>query len=113
LIFDEHLTSPGRLMIIACLVSTGTRTFTELKQGTGLTDGNLHVQTRKLAAEGYIEILKVARGSRSLTQFRVTELGLESLKLHVRKLQDILNAESRTIRPRPSPSREDDSQVWS
>jgi DNA-binding PadR family transcriptional regulator len=113
LVLDEHLTSPGRLSIIACLVSAGTRTFTELKQGTGLTDGNLYVQTRKLAAAGYIEILKVARGARSLTQFRITELGLESLKLHVQKLQEVLSAESRTIRPRPTPSREDDSQVWS
>jgi DNA-binding MarR family transcriptional regulator len=113
LTFDEHLTSPGRLSIIACLVSGGARTFTELKQMTGLADGNLHVQTHKLAAVGYIEILKVPRGARSLTHFRITELGLESLKLHVRKLQEILNAESRVVRPRPTASRDDDSQVWS
>lgn len=111
--FDEHMTSPARLAIVACLVPGQALTFTELKQKAGLTDGNLHVQSRKLAAAGYIEIVKVARGTRSLTRFRITELGLESLKLHVRKLQAALATETTAIRPRPSTSREDDSQVWS
>ena len=111
--FDGHMTSPARLTIIACLVPGEILTFTELKQRTGLTDGNLHVQSRKLAAAGYIEIIKVARGARSLTRFRIAELGLESLKLHVRKLQATLVTEATAIRPRPRPSREDDSQVWS
>ncbi len=111
--FDEHMTSPARLSIIACLVPGEILTFTELKQRTGLTDGNLHVQSGKLAAAGYVEITKVARGARSLTRFRITERGLESLKLHVQKLQAALVPGSRAIRPRQSPSREDDSQVWS
>jgi len=107
------MTSPARLSIIACLVPGKVLTFTELKQRTGLTDGNLHVQSGKLAAAGYIEIIKVVRGARSLTGFCITALGLESLKLHVQKLQATLATESRAIRPRPSSSGEDDSQVWS
>lgn len=111
--FDEHLTSPARLTIIAGLTPGKPLTFMELRAVTGLADGNLHVQTRKLAKAGYIEIVKSMRGKRSLTRFRLTELGLESLKLHIRKLQAIVATESGEIRPQPGSTRQDDSQVWS
>jgi DNA-binding MarR family transcriptional regulator len=110
--FDENLASPARLMIIAALVPGRPLTFTELKAVSGLADGNLHVQTRKLEAVGYVEISKSARGRRTLTRFRMTELGVESLKLHVRKLQSILATESGEIRIRTASSRGDDSEVW-
>jgi DNA-binding MarR family transcriptional regulator len=111
--FDEQLSSPARLAIIACLVPGGQLTFSELKETSGLADGNLHVQARKLATAGYIEIIKGRRGGRSVTRFRITELGLESLRLHVRKLNSILATETGAIRPRVAAGRDDDSQVWS
>lgn len=110
--FDEHLTSPARLSIIACLVPGEPLTFMELKKRTGLADGNLHVQTRKLESANYLQIRQTRRGNRPLTRFRITELGLESLRLHIRKLQSILATESGDIRPRPGSTRVDDSQVW-
>jgi DNA-binding MarR family transcriptional regulator len=111
--FDEHITSPARLTIIATLVSGEARSFTDLKRVTGLADGNLHVQSRRLATAGYIEIIKGLRGRRSWTRFRITEHGLAALKLYVRKLETILSTEHGSIRPaRPSP-RPDESQVWS
>ncbi len=113
--FDELLISSARLSIIAALVPGDVLSFTKLKNATGLADGNMHVQTRKLAAGNYIEILKRTKGRRSVTCFRITELGLESLKLHVRKLQKILATEAGTIRPTPASEDEDkdESQVWS
>ena len=112
-VFDEHLTSPARLTIVACLVPGEALTFTELKRRTGLADGNLHVQTNKLACAGYIEISKRVRGMRSITRFRITELGLESLRFHTRKLQSILAGEAGQIVPRSRSARDDASQVWS
>jgi DNA-binding MarR family transcriptional regulator len=111
--FDEHLTSPARLSIIASLAPGKPLSFMELRAATGLADGNLHVQTGKLAEAGYIERSKSMRGRRSVTRFRLTELGLESLKLHIRKLQAIVATESGEIRPQPGSTRRDDSQVWS
>ncbi len=111
--FDTHLTSPARLAIIASLVSGEPRSFTELKEETGLADGNLHVQTRKLEEVGYIESNKGRRGGRSYTRFRITEEGLANLKLHIRKLQSILGRESGVIGPRLEQPRGDASQVWS
>ena len=86
--FDEHLTSTARLSIISALISGESLSFMELKRETGLADGNLHVQTRKLAEAGYLEIRKVSRGRRSATSFRVSELGVAALKHYVRGLRE-------------------------
>jgi len=112
--FDENLLSPGRLAIIACLVPGAPLSFTELRKASGLADGNLHVQCRKLEETGYIEVSRGHRGRRPLTKFRITEKGLAALKLHVRKLEGIVATESGTIAPNPRPrGRRDESQVWS
>ena len=111
--FDEILSSAARLAIVAALIRGEAVSFTELKQRTGLADGNLHVQTRKLSDASYLEILKGSRGGRSWTRFRITEQGVSALKLHVRKLQNILDQEGGGIRPLTGPKPSDDSQVWS
>ncbi len=115
--FDEMISAPCRLGILATLVPGVPVSFTEMKHATSLSDGNLHVQTRKLAGVGYIEISKGMKGRRSVTRFRITELGRERLRLYVRKLQKILDAEMlSTKRPAPHPDRRaartDDSAVW-
>lgn len=110
--FDELLTSSSRLSIVAALFSGKTLSFTKLKQISGLADGNLHVQTRKLADAGYVEIIKKKKGRRSVTEFRISELGIESLKLHVRKLQRIVATETGQIGPTPASEKRDESQVW-
>jgi len=110
--FDEMISAPCRLGILATLVPGAPVSFTEMKAATSLSDGNLHVQTRKLADVGYINIRKVKKGRRSVTEFRITDLGLERLRLHVMKLQAVLDAE--TGATRSSRARQtDDSVVWS
>jgi DNA-binding MarR family transcriptional regulator len=111
--FDEHLTSPARLTILAILVPGEAVSFTELKRASGLADGNLHVQTRKLHDSGYLEISRRPQGKRTVTRFRITEEGLAALKLHVRKLEAILATESGRIGPLKGPRPRDASQVWS
>jgi len=111
--FDELLCSSARLSILSALIAGEAHPFTDLKQWTELADGNLHVQTRKLAEAGYLEILKTRRAGRSLTLFRITERGVTALKLHVRKLESILDREEGEIRPRKAGGKPDDSQVWS
>ncbi len=115
--FDEMISAPCRLGILATLVPGVPVSFTEMKHATSLSDGNLHVQTRKLANVGYIEFYKTKKGRRTVTNFSITELGRERLRLHVVKLQRILDAEtSSTKRPAQSPDRRaaqpDDSAVW-
>ena len=110
--FDEMISAPCRLGILATLVPGEPVSFTEMKAATSLSDGNLHVQTRKLADVGYIGINKVKRGRRSVTEFRITDLGLERLRLYVMKLQKVLEAEAGAARPAERAGRADDSAVW-
>ncbi len=107
------ISAPCRLGILATLVPGEPVSFTEMKAATSLSDGNLHVQTRKLAGVGYIDISKVKRGRRSVTEFQITRLGLERLRLHVMKLQKVLDAETGVKRSTDRPRRPDDSAVWS
>ena len=110
--FDEMISAPCRLGILATLVPGAPVSFTEMKHATSLSDGNLHVQTRKLADVGYIQIRKVMKGRRSVTEFRMTKLGLERLRLYVMKLQEVLDAETgATAATRPA-RQADDSAVW-
>ena len=110
--FDEMISAPCRLGILATLVPGEPVSFTEMKAATSLSDGNLHVQTRKLAGAGYIEINKEMKGKRSVTRFRITELGLERLRLYVMKLQKVLDAEAGASRPAQGARQRDDSAVW-
>ena len=110
--FDPMISAPCRLGILATLVPGLPVTFTQMKDATSLSDGNLHVQTRKLADVGYISIGKRSKGRRTVTEFRITDLGRERLRLHVMKLQDILEAEAGGGEPEVPARRADDSAVW-
>ena len=110
--FDEMISAPCRLGILATLVPGRPVTFMEMKAATSLSDGNLHVQTRKLSEVGYINISKTAKGRRTVTEFRMTDLGRERLRLHVMKLQQILDGESGADLTAPTARRSDDSAVW-
>ncbi len=106
------ISAPCRLGILASLIPGLPVTFMEMKEATSLSDGNLHVQTRKLQEAGYIDINKSTKGRRTVTEFRITDLGRERLRLHVMKLQQILDAGTSPQRPESSSSRADDSAVW-
>ena len=109
---DEMISAPCRLGILATLIPGKPVTFMEMKAATSLSDGNLHVQTRKLSDAGYININKTTKGRRTVTEFRITDLGRERLRLHVMKLQQILDADAGTEAPAQGARRTDDSAVW-
>jgi DNA-binding PadR family transcriptional regulator len=106
------ISAPCRLGILATLVPGLPVTFMEMKAATSLSDGNLHVQTRKLSDVGYIDINKTAKGRRTVTEFRLTDLGREQLRLHVMKLQEILDGGSSAEGSAGRSGRTDDSAVW-
>ena len=83
---DILLGTPARLAITASLAGAGPLTFTQLRQETGLADGNLHVQTRRLIDAGYLEGGKTQSGNRTLTSFHLTETGRERYRAHIRMI---------------------------
>lgn len=111
--FDDMISSSARLAILAPLVPGEAIAFSDLKRESGLADGNLHVQTGKLAAAGYVEIRKALRGRRQVTEYRITELGFERFRLFVRQLEAVLDSEAGIIQPVLAADRKNDSEVWS
>lgn len=83
---DELLGTPARLAIVATLARVPSLAFTDLGRETGLADGNLHVQTRKLTAAGYVQGEKGKRGNRQVTCFALTDLGREKFRNHIQTL---------------------------
>ena len=110
---DEMLCSPSRLAIMLTLAASESLSFTDLKQDTGLADGNLHVQTQKLSGMKYLEIEKSGSGRRSRTTFRISDRGAYRLRDHLRRLQAVLDADRPGCRAKDHTRvSSDDSQVW-
>jgi DNA-binding PadR family transcriptional regulator len=79
---------------------------------TALADGNLHVQTRKLADVDYLEISKSGSGRRSRTLFRVTDRGLYKLNKKLKQMQKILSQNETIQAQQDSSKRPEDAQFW-
>lgn len=106
---DETLCAPSRLAIMLTLAdATSPLSFMELRKETGLADGNLHVQTRKLAEVGFIDIRKSGTGRGSLTVFLITDHGHYSLK----RMQQILDSKQAGRLKLERQKQTDGSQVW-
>lgn len=101
---DEMLGIPARLSIVATMATGRRLTFSELKAATGLADGNLHVQTGKLRAAGYLLAVKEHGDTRPVTVFQVTEKGLDRFRDHVMALQEAFS--------RRSGPGKNDAMVW-
>lgn len=115
---DELLGTIARLAIVLTLANGKTWTFTALRDETGLADGNLHVQTRKLVAAEYVSSEKSKSGKRLVTTFKLTPHGRERLKDHVERVGQYLGIKSSGAEDsQPVPIRKkqiqnDGSQVW-
>jgi len=119
---NEMFAAPARLAIVATVATLpafdGTRrwTFTALGRETGLADGNLHVQTRKLTAAGYLHSHRIRQGNRLVTCFDLTDTGRRALRVFIGRLRDALEGGSgfsdvsadKPISPRAA----DKSRVW-
>ncbi len=79
-----------RLMIISAL-STGKKTFNEIKNITRSTDGNISVQMSKLEEMGYITSEKKIAGKKTQTTYEITDLGYNSFAEYVDMLNEILS----------------------
>jgi len=109
---DELLSAQARLALMASLFEGRALGFSELKAATGLADGNLHVQTNKLAEAGYLSITKFPRGHGTRTAYRITENGQIRFRLYVQRLLEVMGDGEGVIRPTEARERHDDHKVW-
>ena len=115
---DELLGTIARLAIVLTLANGKSWTFTALREETGLADGNLHVQTRKLVSAEYLSSEKTKNGNRSVTTFKLTPHGRERLKDHVQRVGQYLGIQIAgedsppSVPIRKKRTKNDDSRVW-
>lgn len=69
---------------------TGEKTFREVKEITGATDGNLSVQISKMEESGYIEVRKDFFNNRPRTRYNLTTKGKNAFTDYVNTLDNIL-----------------------
>jgi len=109
------LGAPARLAIIATVADGARWTFTALRSETGLADGNLHVQTRKLTSAGYLAREREQQGNRTVTCFELTERGRMAFREYLRRLDRALAGDGRFARGDLSGKSglgRDKSRVW-
>ena len=80
-----------RLMIISALL-TGKKTFKELKEITGATDGNLSVQITNLEKADFILVTKTYVGKKPQTTVEITEQGFKAFREYIEMLNAILHS---------------------
>ncbi len=78
-----------RLAILSSLL-TGQKSFSELKEITASTDGNLGAQIKKLNELGYVEIEKAFIKNKPQTTCTISEYGKKQFKEYVEMLEKLL-----------------------
>ncbi|MCR4402184.1 MAG: transcriptional regulator [Firmicutes bacterium] len=93
-VIDKVIHERARLLILTYLASqTKDRVlFNELKEGLGLTGGNLSVQLRNLEAAGYVRIHKRIKGNKPETSVALTLAGYEALRSYVDQMERIIRS---------------------
>lgn len=112
---DELLALPARLALVATVADGRRWSFSALGDETGLADGNLHVQARRLVEAGYLERATQRRGNRKVTVFALTPRGRAAFEDHLAALRKALSSGGPGGSPAPRGElgpRVDASRVW-
>ena len=79
-----------RFAIASALAAGGPRTFRELRDELGATDGNLGVHALRLEQAGFVESRKSFAGRVPRTEYRLTPEGRRALARYVRGLEHLI-----------------------
>ena len=90
LALDRIVHGPLRLGIVVALAAAQRRTFTELRDGLGATDGNLNASLQKLEQAGYVAAAKKTDGRVTVTEYQLTRAGQKALAVYLEQLERIL-----------------------
>lgn len=88
---DPLLHSQLRLAIVSLLVSEEKTTFSQIKEVTKATSGNISVQIQKLEQAGYITVQKSFKDNYPNTELHLTPKGLQVFEEYVMALKGYLN----------------------
>ncbi|MFO1487422.1 MAG: transcriptional regulator [Verrucomicrobiota bacterium] len=87
---DRVIHEKGRLAIMAMLAASPELSFTELRDGLNLTDGNLSTHVRILQEEGLVAVAKSYQNNRPLTTCSLTAAGRKAFADYISLLEQIV-----------------------
>jgi DNA-binding HxlR family transcriptional regulator len=89
---DTRVHEPARLRVLALLAIVDRADFMYLLRHTGLSKGNLSVQTSNLAEAGLVSVEKEFVGKRPRTSYSLTRRGREALRAYRHVMTGILGS---------------------
>jgi DNA-binding MarR family transcriptional regulator len=87
---DRVIHEKGRLTIMSMLAASPELSFTELRDGLGMTDGNLTTHIRTLQQSGYLSVTKSFQNNRPLTTCALTSAGRKAFTNYINLLEQIV-----------------------
>lgn len=87
---NGFLFQPERLGILLALSDARALTFGKLRNGLGLTDGNLFAHLQKLRGQGFVEVCRQEEGNRLVSVCRLTLDGAKALGRQLDCLADLV-----------------------
>ena len=87
---DRVIHEKGRLTIMSMLAAAPELSFTELRDGLGMTDGNLTTHIRTLQQAGYLSVTKSFQNNRPLTTCALTAAGRKAFTNYINLLEQIV-----------------------
>ncbi|SHG66892.1 DNA-binding transcriptional regulator, MarR family [Chryseolinea serpens] len=88
---DPLLHAQLRLAVMSLLMQVTSAEFTDIKEKTNCTAGNLSVQLDKLSAAGYIAVEKSFKGKKPLTTCSITKKGIKAFEDYVNTLKQYIH----------------------
>jgi len=87
---DRVIHEKGLLTIMSMLAASPELSFTELRDGLGMTDGNLTTHIRTLQQSGYLPVTKSFQNNRPLTTCALTAAGRKAFAGYINLLEQII-----------------------
>jgi DNA-binding transcriptional ArsR family regulator len=89
---DKVIHERMRLGIVSALAANEKLSFTDLKALLNASDGNVSAHARKLEDAGYIVCEKSFSGRVPLTEYKITDAGLEALQKYLDHMEALISA---------------------
>ena len=87
---DRVIHEKGRLAIMSMLAASPELSFTEMRDGLNMTDGNLTTHIRTLQEAGYVSVTKSFQNNRPLTTCALTATGKKAFAGYINLLEAII-----------------------
>jgi len=87
---DRVIHEKGRLAIMSMLAASPELSFTEMRDGLNMTDGNLTTHIRTLQEAGYVSVTKSFQNRRPLTTCAFTASGRRAFTKYINLLEQIV-----------------------